>query len=248
MPLLWPRLEQRGVPLRLPLLACLGASTWALVILSSACAGDPFSLDGSQDDLKGEDAGRAYAPPEVDSSSGLVDRPAILPRGAIEGGDARIDGASCANDLSNIGTGNFRISFNFTTAQSGLVALLNQRAVCGFSPFWDIRLKDGRLQVETCEDANATQYAQVMSTGALLNDNRQHTIVVERVMQTLVIVIDGAMSGSSRAEASLGPLPPLAAGNDTCTQVVDDEGATTANDNVVLMGSISDVCIARGGI
>jgi len=39
----------------------------------------------------------------------------------------------CVRDLSNIGTGDFHISFSVMTTQAGLTALINQRATCGCS-------------------------------------------------------------------------------------------------------------------
>src|SRR5258708_38255004 len=74
---------------------------------------------------------------------------------------------TCTRDLSNIGPGDFQISMNLTTTQTGLVAVANQRAQCTVATFWDIRIQNGAVLVETNDGPN---YDRVLSGGAPVNN------------------------------------------------------------------------------
>lgn len=132
--------------------------------------------------------------------------------------DAARDAAACVNgtrDLSNVGTGNFRISFRVETTQTGWVALLNQRSTCYFGVFWDIRqAADGTLDVET--DGGTSANYQVVRSTARINDGNPHDIEVARVSGVLTIKIDGTPSGMGASSAFLGALAPLKVGTNVC--------------------------------
>ena len=150
---------------------------------------------------------------------------AILPREA----------AVCDGDLSNIGTGDFRISLQVKTTQTGWVAIASQRGNCGPAVFWDIRLVDGFVYAEVDDVAH---YTALTSTGAKVNDGAPHAILVVRASGTLTIYVDGGASGSQASAASLGPLPALQVGTEVCVGAVGD---TTAP----LMGAVTNACISR---
>ena len=71
---------------------------------------------------------------------------------------------SCVQDLSNISTGSFHLSFTVQTTQAGYVALVNQRGMCNLQPYWDVRLADGNVEAET--DDGGTYY-YVTTSGTL---------------------------------------------------------------------------------
>jgi hypothetical protein len=151
--------------------------------------------------------------------------------------DAGRDAATCVNgimDLSNVGTGDFHISFRIVTTQPGWAALLNQRSACNFVVFWDIRQADGNVTIET--GAN-TIYQDIRST-TKVNDGGLHDVEVARVSGALTIRIDGAISGAGPSTASLGTLAPLRVGSDIC-------GPTNNPPTAVQTGTISNVCITK---
>jgi hypothetical protein len=116
------------------------------------------------------------------------------------------------DDLSGVGTGDFQISFVVDTAQTGWVALLNQRGICNHGVFWDARMSDGRVQMETDDGTN---YTSLLSP-KVVNDGVEHSILITRVNGTLSIIIDGAVTASAASAASFTSLPPLATGTDVC--------------------------------
>jgi hypothetical protein len=147
----------------------------------------------------------------------------------------RQEAAVCDGDLSNIGTGDFRISLQVTTTQTGWVAIANQRGNCGPGVFWDIRLTDGLLYVEVDDVAH---YTALTSTGRKVNDGAPHTILVVRAAGTLTVYVDGGASGSQASGAALGSLPTPRVGTDICVGAVGDNTAA-------LMGAVTSACIAR---
>jgi hypothetical protein len=145
------------------------------------------------------------------------------------------EAAVCDGDLSNVGTGDFRISLQVTTTQTGWVAVANQRGQCVPSVFWDIRIDDGVIYVEVDDVAH---YTAITSTGPKVNDGAPHAILVVRASGTLTVYVDGGASGSQTSGASLGPLPPLRLGTDVCIGAVGDS-------TVALIGAVTDSCISR---
>jgi hypothetical protein len=161
---------------------------------------------------------------------------------AGKAGDAPRDAAACpgaTRDLSNVGTGDFRISFHVVTTQTGWAALLNQRSVCFFAVFWDIRQTDaGTLLVET-DNNTSTSYQSVQST-IKINDGKPHDVTVARAAGTLTIRIDGAAAGQGPSSAALGAMPALRVGTDSCGPTSDPATAAFAG------ATLSEVCMTRG--
>ena len=157
-------------------------------------------------------------------------------------GDAAADipGACSGNtqDLSGVGTGDFTISFNIVSSQSGWVALLNQRSDCSFGVFWDIRqTPTGTVILEI--DDNATDGYQKVESAIKINDDKPHDVVVTRIAGALIITIDSTMSGQGPSLAALGSLADLRIGDDVCTSAGNDP------ETAKLTGTLSAVCISR---
>jgi hypothetical protein len=110
--------------------------------------------------------------------------------------------------------------------------LLNQRATCTLaSSFWDIRLSNGALLVETDD---SQMYTSVTASGPAINDGLPHDVVVERLAGNLVVLVDSVQVGSEASVTNFGRLPPLVVGVDAC-----DAGGTIA-----LVGSLTNLCVA----
>jgi hypothetical protein len=137
----------------------------------------------------------------------------------------------CVHDLSNIGTGDFHISFSVMTTQAGLTALINQRATCDFGQFWDIRMNDGSLLVETDEGVNLST---CQTGGPRVNDGGRHSVTVARVNGAIAAFIDGAPVGTVVSTASLRQLTPLVSHSDPCDQI---DGTRP------FVGAVADVCL-----
>jgi hypothetical protein len=163
------------------------------------------------------------------------------------GSDARSDGPtasdaapeggpSCTGDLSNIGTGDFRIAFSLSSTLASSAAILNQRSVCGHGVFWDVRLGGTNGSAIRVETDDGTNYTDLNSVGTAVNDGKTHNVVVTRVAGTLAIAIDGAASGSSASNSALGQLALLVTGTDVC---VGQLGC------VAFAGTLSNVCVGR---
>jgi hypothetical protein len=109
------------------------------------------------------------------------------------------------SDLSSIGTGNFAIGF---ILQSGpttdTYAVMGQRNVCGHGDFWDIRVVDGHLTVETDDGTNYT----ALTSSTVVTDNVQRTVLIQRVNEELSISFNGAVDSSATSASSFGFLPP----------------------------------------
>ncbi len=197
-------------------------------------------VDRSSPDAEDGEASLADSPvADADADAALGDAPMRDAPGG-ESGDAQADASMCKNDLSNVRTADFHISFTMRTKQTGQAAVVNQRPACGFAMFWDITLDDqGRVLAET-DDASPTSgsmaYASVTSTVAV-NDDRPHAIVVQRVAQVLTVKIDGAASGSTPSASDLHQLPPFQEGVDAC-----DVGSCSNCVRQALVGSITNFC------
>ena len=190
--------------------------------------------------------GRGIVDARDASAPDAPDRPS--PRDAGDAGDAADavdapdDALACpggTQDLSNVATGDFRISFRVVTTQTGWVALINQRSDCSYATFWDIRLQAaGRVRVEL--DDNTTGGYEGLESTQAVNDGRPHAVVVARVAGRLSIQIDGAAASEGGSPLSLGTLPPLQVGNDICVTAV--KSPATA----MFSGTLTDICITRG--
>ena len=188
-------------------------------ISASADTGPHANADGSAIDGT-SDASNAGSPSDgsatSDASTVAVDAgagEAGSPDAGHDAGTVSAPDGGCSQDLSNIGAGDFSVSFSLRTTQAGLVALLNQRTACSPSTFWDVRLSSGEIQVETDDGAS---YVQLTSTGPELDDGALHVLLVDRIGGTVTIYVDGVASGNASSSSSLGALPPLATGTDVC--------------------------------
>jgi hypothetical protein len=166
----------------------------------------------------------------IDSGTGATIEAGVGESGGPEHAE---DGATCTGDLSNIGTHDFDISFTMTSDQTGRVALVNQRQVCTFSDFWDVRMIDGFILAEVDNGAN---YASVTTSGVHVDDGRPHEVRVLRSSGVLTVYVDGDASGLASAPTSLGKLSPVTAGTDPC--IGSDMDTTMA-----LVGSLVNLCV-----
>jgi hypothetical protein len=142
---------------------------------------------------------------------------------------------ACTDDLSNIGTGDFRISLTLTTTQNALAAILNQRPTCNPGTFWDLRLNPGGvLEMETDDNGGLADLTTLVTT-ATVNDGNPHQVLVERVSGMLTVSIDGVSTAAVASTASLGALPPLQQGTDVCVG---------ADPTTTFVGTIANVCVA----
>ncbi len=149
--------------------------------------------------------------------------------------DSGQDAARCINDLSNIGTGDFQISFSMMGTQTGRTALINQRRICYFEEFWDIRASNGALLIETDQNSQSN-WVLFTSKGPLVNDGQVHTVLVQRRAETVTAYIDGIASGSFISRTSFGPLTPIAIGTDPCDN-------TSMDSTVAFTGKVTNLCI-----
>jgi len=168
--------------------------------------------------------------------------------GGVSSPDAAPDAGACVKgikDFSNIGTGNFHVSFRVATTQTGWVALVNQRSTCYFGVFWDIRLcgaggscPQGAIYIETDDKTSAGATYQSVHSAAVVNDGKAHDVAVARVSGVIAIQIDGAPSGTGPSSASLGAMPALRIGTDVC------DGPGNSPSTAAFAGMmLSDVCL-----
>jgi hypothetical protein len=144
------------------------------------------------------------------------------------------DGPACADDLSNIGTGDFHISFTVSSRQGGTAPIANQRAKCGYGMFWDVRLLNGNLHVETDDSVDGGgNYCDLVTTGATVNDGNPHAVVIQRVAGTVTVFVDGTTVGSHASMSSLLQLPPMVTGTDPC------------NLTTPFAGTLSNLCMSN---
>jgi hypothetical protein len=148
--------------------------------------------------------------------------------------DALAEGSPCVGDLSNIGAGDFRISFSLTSSQRGTVAVANQRTTCWFGMFWDVRLLNGTLEIETDDGVN---YMQFTTSGHLVNDGQPHQVLIRRTSQMVTVQIDGVAAGTGVSRASFGRLSPVVWGMDPC-QVGPMKDSTVA-----FKGTLTNLCV-----
>jgi hypothetical protein len=219
------------------------------------------NVDGSLLDTAGppgeSDAHTASDAPDTATDDATADR--AVDGGGFDASDANFDAshandavtdardatdASCPGgigDLSNIGTGDFHISFDVTTTQNAWAALVNQRGVCG-GLYWDIRQcttrgnvgacpVDGALFVETADSAG--RYSSCYSARAIA-DGHPHHVALARVSGQLTVSIDGALSARMNSPASFGALAPVKVGTDVCIGL---------DPTVASVGTLSALCI-----
>jgi hypothetical protein len=192
--------------------------------------------DASQSDdssTEGEGGDNGLWPDASLLEASAEDAPSVLPDGS----------ASCPNgvvDLSNVGAGDFTVSFSVATMQTGYVALVSQRSACTGGTFWDIRLcvpdaqkrctVAGSVLVET---SSPGEYSFLDSKVAV-NDGKVHDVTVARASGVMTLRIDGNLSGSASSKAAFSSLPALQTSTGACV----GHDATVA-----LTGTLSSVCI-----
>ena len=152
------------------------------------------------------------------------------------GNDPRYVSCKCANcvgDLSNIGTGNFSITFTLTTTTlNGTV--INQRSVCTNGQMWDVRISStGTLHVETDDGSMESNYT-TLDSAVVVTDGAHHDVLITRMNGTLLLSIDGVEHESAPSSANFGTLAPLQIKTDVCA------GMGT---NVALAGAVTNVCV-----
>jgi hypothetical protein len=148
-----------------------------------------------------------------------------------------LSGAACTGDLSNIGTGDFTISFTVTTTQKG-GALINQRSsctqLCGM--FWDLRMNsNGNIGTETCAGPDRASYFTILGDSRI-NDGKPHDVLFQRAGGLDSLYVDCVNFGSVNDSNSFTALAPLASGADVC-EAVDGTAA--------LVGTIANVCVGK---
>ena len=204
---------------------------WSLVLLLAACGG------GGDDDV---DAAAADATAAADGAP--ADAPVPTPDAPLA--DAGLpDGvpiacrpvASCTNDLSNIGTGDFSIAFTINTASTSPSGVIEQRAICMHSFFWGVRTGAGGGHLGFEYDDNNAHYRSFTSTGTI-NDGVDHAVLACRVSGTDYLYIDGVLdtTGPNTVDYST-TLSPLTTGTSPCIAFGDG--------TVALVGTVDDVCV-----
>jgi hypothetical protein len=160
--------------------------------------------------------------------------------------DGASDATICPNgvtDLSNIANGDFHISFRIVTTQTGWVALVNQRNVCSYGQFWDVRQCESSATTSSYCPVNGAIYVETdesqldyVTSAAPINDGQPHDVSIQRVSGFLFIYLDGTLSGTGPSSASFGQLPRLQIGADVCS-----ENGTGAP----LTGTLTNLCITK---
>jgi hypothetical protein len=146
-------------------------------------------------------------------------------------------GLVCITDLSNVGAGDFHITFDVsTTSTATSTALVNQRTTpCSYSTYWDIRsASDGQIFVELDDGTVAGYSGYVVAGGPAVNDGQTHGVAVSRVSGTLSVAVDGATPATQAATQVLGALPPL--------EILKDDACGNAADGAA---TITNLCITR---
>jgi hypothetical protein len=142
-------------------------------------------------------------------------------------------GPVCLTDLSNVGTGDFHVSFTITTTTSNTVLdLLNQGTVCeGSSSAWDVAVgPNGAVEGSTFDGTSIVS----LHTTTAVNDGAPHHVVYARTSGVLWASTDGVADNSSVPDDSdLTEMPALQVGaGDPCT-------TTPLSGH----GTLTDVCI-----
>jgi len=178
-----------------------------------ASTNDATGDGGSSNDTAGDDRESA-----IDRSS-----EEIADAGSSDDGQINADANSCTGDLSNVQAGDFLIAFTMQTNQSdNFISLVNQRSICvGLALFWDAMLDNQHVTLELSESMDQARYSFLKSSGAALNDNKPHDVIITRTNDVVTIVIDGQPAGSKTMDQNLGPLPRLRIGQDVCAGAVN---------------------------
>lgn len=240
---------------------------WLLTLV--ACGGVPFTLaqseslagpEGGADDAQG--AADVAELPEAESGAtdartGSVDAGQGID--AADGGiasdaphDSGIDvetsadtGPVCVTDLSGVGLGDWRVSFDVATTEIGYQALVNQASVCQQScsgpnlpAEWDIyQLAGGQVSVATSGSVS------VAANGPRINDGAVHHVEASRVGGMLSIAVDDVQMYPAVADDNaFGSLPPIVVGSDPCANGPGIAGCPAVP---ALQGKLTNMCLQR---
>jgi hypothetical protein len=114
---------------------------------------------------------------------------------------------SCINDLSNVGTANFEISFDLQVTATTKSALVHQRAPCTAATYWDIYINDVNRAVFEIQAGGSMATSPSLVTVA---NGAQHKIVCNRIGAAISISVDGASPNTqSGSTYNLTALPPI---------------------------------------
>jgi hypothetical protein len=140
--------------------------------------------------------------------------------------------ASCSQDLSAVGTGDFSIAFTITTVATVSSGIVSQRSICMHSKFWDIRLRSNGtgLSVELDDQANYTSFVAPM----VVNDGVPHEVRVCRKSGRVYAFADGKLSAQAVSATNLATLPAFATSTSKCGA---EDGTVT------LVGTLTNVCV-----
>jgi hypothetical protein len=171
--------------------------------------------------------------------------------GSIEAGACSPIGSTCIDDLSKIGSADFRITLKVTTTQGQKEALVNQRDHCGFGMFWDVRIFGGQILVETDDemrssDPSAHPLTELSGTKRV-DDGQPHCVMIWRKSQTITIFVDGAAAGSASSTSSFGQLSSRVSETDPCDgqgcSQVPLFGSQCKDNTLPFAGTLSDLCL-----
>lgn len=136
---------------------------------------------------------------------------------------------SCVNDLSNVGTADFEVSFTLQTTSGSKSALVHQRAPCGAATYYDIYLDGaGKVGFEIASGGSMAGSPSLTT----VTDGMPHLIKCTRVGVSTGITVDNGVPNSQLGSTySFGPLPALQiAGGHPCTGFSP------------LVGTVTNVC------
>lgn len=204
----------------------------AVVVLAMlvGCGGAPFAAADNLHEATVE-AGTPEADKDVDRSD--ASEASTVFETSTDASDASYAPESttaCVTDLSNVGTGDFRVSFTLsTTSTAALVGLVNQRAGCDqASTWWDVNMQNGSIGVGTVFSG---QYVAIGLSGPS-NDGAPHKVVFARTAGVIWYSIDGIVHDQTPSDPyPVGALPPLVVGADACPGYVE------------LDGTLSELCV-----
>jgi hypothetical protein len=138
---------------------------------------------------------------------------------------------TCSQDLSNIGTGDFSISFKITTTAQVSSGIVAQRQICMHSKFWDIRVRASGtgISIETDDQVNYTSLVAPMT----IDDGAPHEVRICRKSGVIYAFADGTLSVQGASLTSFETLPSFASKTSVCS----------AFGTVTLDGTLEDVCV-----
>jgi hypothetical protein len=216
-----------------------------VVTLSVACQAvtGSFSVgvsDGADSAASGGDAASDQVESASDAMTDVVEAATLDATGVDAPSDVVVDAATeaeagpiCLTDLSNVGTGDFHVSFTITTSTSNTVLdLLSQGAVCqGSSSAWDVAVgPNGSVEGSTFDGTSTVS----LHTTTAVNDGAPHHVVYARTSGILWASTDGVADNSGvQDDSDLTSMPPLQIGSgDPCA-------STSLSGN----GTLTDVCL-----